>query len=141
MNTGGSFSFDAMAGRNGFSVPWFRALSWAYLHNRIALNGQVTGLFPAPSLDSVTPNPVGYGGAQTATITIHGGNFVSGAVVRLIRAGDPTPNSVNNLVLLDPQTLQGAINMFQVPAAVYDVHLINGDGQELTRMGGLTVIP
>ena len=72
-------------------------------------------------------------------ITIYGTNFLAGAAVQLIRIGDPTPNPVNNLTLIDPQTLTGQINVFQTPAALYDVRLINADGQELTLVGGLLV--
>ena len=45
----------------------------------------------------------------------------------------------NNLTLVDPQTLTGQINVFQTPAALYDVHLINADGQQVTLIGGLLV--
>ncbi len=55
MNAGGTFSFDEMTGRNGSPLPVFRALDWAYLRDRVALNTHVTGLFPPPTLTSVTP--------------------------------------------------------------------------------------
>jgi len=36
MNPGESFSFGAMTGRGGSSLPVFRPLSWAYVHDRVA---------------------------------------------------------------------------------------------------------
>jgi len=38
MNAGATFSFDAITGRNGFAPPAFRALSWAYLRDRVISN-------------------------------------------------------------------------------------------------------
>jgi hypothetical protein len=141
MNQGGSFTFDEITGRNGHPLPFFRPLSWAYLHDRVALNTHVTALYPPPQLASVTPSPVGYSG-QTATITFHGTGFVGAPdppVIQLVTAGDPTPNPVLNVVVVDPQTATGVINKFQVPPAVYDVRFINPDGQEVTLVQGLVV--
>ena len=106
---------------------------------RAALNSQVTGLFPAPTLASVSPDPAIYGGGQNVNVTIYGTNFLAGAAVQLIRVGDPTPNPVNGLTLIDPQTLAGQINVFQTPPALYDVRLINADGQQVTLVAGLLV--
>jgi hypothetical protein len=141
MNAGGTFSFDEMTGRNGSPLPVFRALNWAYLRDRIALNTQVTGLFPAPTLISVTPNPVSVpAGQQTALVTLHGTGFLeTPLVIELITEGDPTPNPLLNVSFVDSETVTGVVNKFLVQPALYDVHLINADGQEVTLGDGLEV--
>jgi hypothetical protein len=141
MNAGGTFSFDEMTGRNGSPLPVFRPLNWAYLRDRIALNTHVTGLFPAPTLASVTPNPASVPqGQQTVVVTLHGTELLeTPLVVELITEGDPTPNDLLNLTFVDSETVTGVVNKFLVPPALYDVHLINADGQEVTLVDGLEV--
>lgn len=141
MNAGGTFSFDEMTGRNGSPLPVFRALGWAYLRDRIALNTHVTGLFPPPTLTSVTPNPVSVPqGQQTVVVTLHGTEFLeTPLVVELITEGDPTPNDLLNVTFVDSETVTGVVNKFLVPPALYNVHLINADGQEVTLLDGLEV--
>ncbi len=139
MNQGGSFSFDEMTGRNGVPLPVFRTLGWAYLRDRIVLNSQVTGLFPAPTLTSVDPNPVDIKPPQSATVTIHGTNFLDTPSVELITEGDPTPNQLLNETFIDANTITGVVSKFLVPPGLYDVHLINADGQEVTLVDGLEV--
>jgi hypothetical protein len=141
MNAGGTFSFDEMTGRNGSPLPVFRPLGWAYLRDRIALNTQVTGLFPAPTLSSVTPNPVSFPqGQQTVVVTLHGTGFLdTPLVVELITEGDPTPNDLLNITFLDSETVTGVANKLLVQPALYDVRLVNADGQEVTLLDGLEV--
>ena len=64
---------------------------------------------------------------------------VAPPTIELITAGDPTPNPVLSPVVVDSETVTGVINKFFVPKAVYDVHFINGDGQETTLAAGLVV--
>lgn len=132
MNRGGSFSFAEVSGRSG-NTPVFRPLNWAYLRNRVVLSPQVTGLFPKPQVTSVSPNPAMYPDPYTSiSITIHGMDFLGSPatpLVDLITEGDPTPNSVMNVMFVDPQTLTGLINPFVVPPALYDVRVSNPDGQ------------
>jgi hypothetical protein len=140
MNRGTSFSFEEVAGRNGTPLPVFRALNWAYLRDRIALNTQVTGLYPAPTLTSVSPNPAIYpSGGQTVALTIQGTNFLATPVVELIRDGDPTPDALLGVVFVSGTTVTGTINKFVHPPALYDVRLSNGDGQVVTLVDGLLV--
>jgi len=141
MNAGSTFSFDEMTGRNGSPLPAFRALNWAYLRDRVALNTHVTGLFPAPTLSSVTPNPASVPqGQQTVVVTLHGTEFLeTPLVVQLITEGDPTPNNLLNVTFVDSETVTGVVNEFLVQPALYDVHLINADGQEVTLVDGLEV--
>jgi hypothetical protein len=141
MNQGSAFSFDEMTGRAGNPLPVFRPLNWAYLHDRVALSTQVTGLYPPPVVNAVVPNPVVYAG-QNASVTFQGTGFLAvpgPPVITLATAGDPTPNAVLNVVVVDGQTVTGTLNKFQVPAAVYDVRFVNPDGQETTLVQGLTV--
>ncbi len=141
MNAGFTFSFEEMTGRNGSPLPVFRTLNWAYLRDRIALNTQVGGLFPPPTLASVTPNPVSFPQAeQTVIVTLHGTDFLeTPLVIELITEGDPTPNDLLNISFVDSQTVTAVANKFLVPPALYDVHLINADGQEVTLIDGLDV--
>jgi hypothetical protein len=140
MNQGGSFSFGEMTGRGGQPAPSFRPLNWAYLHNRIALNNQVEALHPPPTLDSLAPAVVTFPpGTQSVSVSFSGTGFVESPTIELITEGDPTPNDVLNPTLVDAQTITGTINKFFVPRAVYDVRLINGDGQQVTLPAALVV--
>ena len=135
-----------MTGRAGWPTPSFRELNWAYLRGRIVLNGQVTGLYPAPDFaaaDAILPNPLVYGSPATAqTITIRGANFLDAPyppTVMLVSEGDPTPNPVHSIVVVDSNTLTGIVHPSVAPSALYDVRLINPDGQEVTLIEGLDV--
>lgn len=143
MNPGGSFSFDEMTGRNGNPLPSFRPISWAYLHDRLVLSSQVTALFPPPTIASVLPNPAIYPNPYTSTgISIQGTGFLSSTsppIVDLITEGDPTPNSVQNVVWVDGEHLTGTIHPALVPPALYDIRLINADGQVVLLPDGLLV--
>lgn len=143
MNRGSSFTFEEMSGRGGKSLPVFRELNWAYLHDRVALNDQVTALYPAPEIFSISPNPAIYPGPfSPTTITIHGDGFVGVPFlpsVSLVIEQDPTPNAVTSLQLIDSQTLTGQIHPLFVPPGLYDVVLTNGDGQQLILVDYLDV--
>jgi len=139
MNAGGTFSFDEMTGRNGSPLPVFRALNWAYLRDRLALNSQVTGLYPAPQVTSVSPNPLELDPPVSAQLTITGSDFLETPWIDLLQQGLPTPRSLQNVVFVNSQTLQATANMYVVPAGTYDVRVTNPDGQEVTLMDGLEV--
>jgi hypothetical protein len=140
MNQGTSFSFDEITGMSGESLPVFRPLGWAYLRDRVVLDSQVTGLFPPPVLSSVTPNPVDIAPPQSATVTLHGADFLATpTLVELIGVSGPLPQGLLNLVFVDPQTVTGAVNKFLHPPGTYDVRLVNADGQEVTLIDGLEI--
>lgn len=141
MNAGFTFSFEEMTGRNGSPLPVFRALGWAYLRDRVALNTHVAGLYPPPTLTSVTPNPVSVPqGQQTVEVTLHGTDFIeTPLLVELITEGDPTPNPLLNVTFVNSETVTGVVNKFLVPPALYDIHLVNTDDQEVTLVDGLEV--
>jgi hypothetical protein len=143
MNQGGSFSFGEMAGRGGAALPVFRALNWAYLRDRVALNPYVTGLFPPPVLASVTPDPVTFPGGQTTTVTFHGQDFLDTPLsIELWTTGEPLAISVTAISYVDSQTVTGVVNklFFPLGTTVYDVSFENADGQLVTLPGGVVVI-
>jgi hypothetical protein len=132
MNAGGSFSFDSITGRNGEPRPAFRPLNWAYLRNRLAINANVTGLFPPPVLTQVTPNPAQYpAGQYTVGVTINGDDFLDKPIVQVLREGSPTWDNLQNVTFQDPQTLTGTLNVYVVAPDPYpyDVRVTNPDGQ------------
>jgi hypothetical protein len=120
----------------------FRPLSWAYLRNRIALNANVTGLFPPPELTGVVPNPAEYpSGQYTVPITITGDGFLDTPVVHVLREGSPTWDKVNGVTFQDAQTLTGTLNSFVVlpDPNPYDVRVTNPDGQVIVLEDHLLV--
>lgn len=143
MNRGGSFTFEEMTGRGGKPLPIFRPLSFAYLRDRIVLSAAVTGLFPPPVLDSITPNPAIYPGPFSALeLTLRGDGFLDRPFlpsVALVIDGDPTPNALSNVQWVDSQTLTGQISTLLVPPGRYDVELTNGDGQRIVLLDFLDV--
>jgi hypothetical protein len=152
MNQGGSFSFDAITGRGAFESPIFRALNWAYLHDRIVINEYVYGLFPAPTLTEVVPPVITFaGGGQNRWIRLIGTNFIESPFpetpdIELHHPSLVFPDPVSNvsIVTSDPNCctgccIDGRVNKFTVELLTYDVHLINGDGQVVVLPQGLTV--
>jgi hypothetical protein len=139
MNSGGSFTFAEISGRSG-PLPKFRPLSWAYLHDRVALNSLVTGLFLAPQLDAVSPSPLSFGGQTQTTFTLAGSSFTETVTVTL-HNGSPIPFQVSSTTVM-PGGLEATstINKFLVPPGVYDVQLTNVDGQHTTMVGALEVV-
>lgn len=135
MNRGNSFTFEEMSGRQGTPLPVFRELNWAYLHDRVALNDELTSLEVGPQLHAIAPDPAVYSGPFTPlTLTITGENFQAQPTqpsVQLIVEGDPTPNVVTGVQVIDSQTITGQIHPLLVPAALYDVRVLNPDGQEV----------
>jgi hypothetical protein len=139
MNAGGSFTFKEMTGREGIPLAVFRPLNWAYLHDRVVLNSQVTGLFPPPTFSAVTPNPVVVPTGGSATVTIQGTGLLPTPSVYLLIEGDPTPNALLSETLLSSTTLTAVVNAYLVPPGLYDIQLTNGDGQVLTIPDALVV--
>ena len=137
MNAGSAFTYERIVGAAGEALPRFRELNAAYLRNQLMLKSNITVLLPAPTLTSVTPNPVSYV-SGTATITLHGSNFFGTPLVYLERSGS-TPKQVQGVTLVDAGTLSGTINQFQVGTGTFDVELNNPDDQQVTLPAGLTV--
>jgi hypothetical protein len=141
MNAGGSFTFDTVGGFAGSALPVFRPLAQAYLRNEIALNQQVTGLYPAPTIEQVMPDPAVYPqGGYTTGITIEGSGFLATPFVDVLLEGSPTWDPVQNVTWVSDTTLTGTINAFVVIPGVYDVRVTNPDGQVVILEGQLTVV-
>jgi hypothetical protein len=153
MNQGGSFSFEEISGRGGVDPPIFRILNWAYLRDRVALNDYVFGLFPAPTLDSVEPAVISFpaGSGQNRTLRFVGSGFMehpSAALptIELLNDGLPGADPVFDVALYEDGyqccpgcCLTGRVNKFFVEKVVYDVRVVNGDGQEVVLEAGLEV--
>ncbi|CAG0989109.1 hypothetical protein MYXO_02295 [Myxococcaceae bacterium] len=139
MNAGGSFTFSELTGRDGKALPIFRPLNWAYLHDRVVLDSRVTGLFPPPTLSSISPNPIVVAPGGSATVTFHGSGFLETPSIQLRIEGDPTPNALLSETLLDGGTVGGVIHSVLVPPGLYDVEITNGDGQVLLAPDALEV--
>ena len=140
MNAGTSFSFDEITGGNGQPLPTFRPLSQAYLHDRIALNQQVTGLYPAPTLVQVIPNPALYpAGQSTTSLQIDGTGFFGTPFVDLRLVGGPTWKAIQSVALVSSTTITGSINAFVIVPGSYDVRVTNPDGQAVTLLNHLVV--
>ncbi len=145
MNSGGSFTFGEMTGR-GVPLPVFRPLAWAYLHDRVVVDGDVTGLFDPPAITSVSPNPAVYPDCCTpVAIAIYGSNFLAPGppFVEFHIPGD-TPGELFNLVVRDAglpsERIEGVISPFvTVLPGFYDVTVIGDDGQVVTAVDALEV--
>ncbi len=131
MNAGGSISFLEISGRGPSGVAVFRPLNWAYLHDRVVLDANVTGLFPPVDLQGVAPSTLVWTATspENQLVTLSGQNFQGQPVVELLRDGVPTPNPVFGVTVVDARTATGYVNRFFVTPAVYDVRIVNGDGQ------------
>jgi hypothetical protein len=139
MNFGGDFTFAEITGREGNAPPHFRPIGWAYLTNRLVRNAQIVSLDPAPRLFELTPNPVRYGDAHTATITLHGEHLGNAQLVDLKMAGRP-PVPLIDWSVVDDQTLTGQIHILFAPPGLYDVRVTNDDQQTSQLSAGLQVI-
>lgn len=137
MKQGSGFTYEQIVGAAGTPLPVVREIDVAYLRNRLMLKSSITGLFPAPTLTSVTPNPAVYV-SGTVAITLHGTNFFGTPLVLLRRTGT-TPKQVQGVILINASTLQGTINQFQVGTGTFDVEVTNPDDQQVILPGGLTV--
>jgi len=48
MNASNTFSFSKRAGLDGYALPRFRALNYAYLRDHMVLDARVSAILPAP---------------------------------------------------------------------------------------------
>jgi hypothetical protein len=87
----------------------------------------------------LTPNPVRYGAAHTATITLHGEHLGNAQLVDLKMAGRP-PVPLIDWSVVDDQTLTGQIHILFAPPGLYDVRVTNDDQQTSQLSAGLQVI-
>jgi hypothetical protein len=135
MNAGASFSFDSITGWSGMPTPLFRPMNQAYLRDRVVLAPNVTGLYPPPQLQAVVPSPaVIPAGQQAVGVTVQGALFLDDPVPPLVQVkspASPTWKNLGQIVFVDDQTLTASVNRYVVLPGVYDVRLINADGQSV----------
>lgn len=141
MNAGTEFSFNEITGRGGESTPVFRPLNWAYLRDRVALNDDVTELLPPPVIDSVLPALLVFSTSpENQQITLAGDHFAPPASVELVDPQSPLPMPSFGVTVVDPQTLTAMVNRYFVAPGLYDVRLVNGDGQVSVLEQALQVV-
>jgi hypothetical protein len=140
MNFGGTFSFAEITGREGFPKPFFRAISWAYLTNRLVRNDFVTALLPAPRIFSVTPNPAGFESAYVVEIRVKGEALADAQRVELVAEGRRSV-PVLELRAEDDRTLRGLLHVLFSPPGRYDVLVTMRDEQTARLVGGLELKP
>jgi hypothetical protein len=145
MNAGGSFSFGEMTGRGG-PLPVFRELAWAYLHDRVVVDEDVTGLFEPPEITSASPNPAVFPDCCTPiAVTIYGANFLAPSTPTVsFPIEGSTPGELFNPVVLDAglptERIEGLISPFDMALeGVYDVTVLGSDGQVVTLPDALEV--
>ena len=87
-----------------------------------------TAVVPAPSISSITPNPV-TGSSSPQTFTVSGGSFVSGAKVQVAYAPNYTfVNTNTNASYVSATTLTVPMTT-STTADVWKVRVLNPDGQ------------
>lgn len=139
MKYGGAFSFAAITGRQGYPKPYFRPIDRAYLTNRLVRNAKVASLEPRPVLSALTPNPVSYGGGESAVLTLHGEHLSRAEFVEL-KGSSPGAAPLLHWSAVDDQTLTGELQTGFVPPGVYRVRVTNDD-EQFAELGGLEVLP
>ncbi len=142
MNAGSEFRFDEITGRGAEGPPVFRPLNWAYLRDRVVLDGDVTALLPAPVLTSLAPARLIFSSdrPESQRVTLSGDHFVDPAAIELVDPVDPLPLPGFGVSVVDANTLTVLVHRSFVAPGLYDVRLINGDGQIGVLEGALRVV-
>jgi hypothetical protein len=135
MNAGSTFTFARLAGLNGNPLPYFRALDYAYLRDRVVVDPAVTLLAHPPVVASIAPDTIATTGYTQ--ITVDGTGFLPPPVIRCLSASY-TYNVINESLVSSSQ-VTGWINYGQIPPGVYDVELRNPDGQLSVLPAALTI--
>ena len=134
MKAGNTFSFSKLGGLNGYPLPTFRPLSYAYLRDRTLAYLPITELLGPPAIDSVDP-PIIERSAIRLSIT--GNNFAGTPAIRLVN-GSFLYHVVGE-ALVSEQLATGWVIRSQIAAGTYDLELINSDGQLAVLPGAITV--
>lgn len=137
MNAGGTFNFAKLSGV-GAALPVFRPLNWAYLRGRLVLDSQVTGIFPAPELTYTSPNQISLSGPPLVPYVCHGKNFLPTPTLRLV---GPIVFQLANPYWVDQSEVQASLSVLQLVPGLYDVELINPDGQRVVEEDAIEVVP
>ncbi len=148
MNTGASFSYEEIAGP---LRPVFRPLAAAYLHDRIALNDQVTELLPPIAFYDVTtagdPDPAppavvvfDSSSGDSVEIVLKGQNFSGIPVVELSNDALQLPLATFNEQLVDSETVTAQVSRFLIAPLLFDVRIVSGDDQSALLEDALLVV-
>jgi hypothetical protein len=124
MNQGGQFDFAELAAMSGEPPAEFRPLNHAYLRDRVVLAAEVTALLPPPILESVDPVVVTQ---SLQTLHLYGVDFAATPSVTL--SNDTFVYQAIGETLVSPGEATAAIVKGQLAPGVYDVTLMNPDGQ------------
>jgi hypothetical protein len=142
MNSGDQFTFNEITGRGGVPKPAFRPLNWAYLHDRVALNHDVTALLPPPALQGVSPGLLVFTATspENQLVTLSGQDLAGPASIELVDPGSPVPLPLFGVSVVDPQTATAFVNRYFTAPGVYDVRWVNGDGQVTVLEEALEIV-
>jgi hypothetical protein len=90
----------------------------------------------SPVITSISPTR---GGTDaTVSVTITGSNFLNGATVKLMRAGDPIIQAIG-VTVTSSTTINGILKFSGAEKGSYNVIVANPDGQSDTMVGGFIV--
>ncbi len=134
MNHGGSFTFAELAGLSGEPPAEFRPLNHAYLRDRVVLASDVTALLPPPALQSVDPAVVSQ---SVQAIHLYGEGFAATPAVTL--SNDVFIYQAIGEAFVSDSESTAVIVRGQVAPGVYDVTLVNPDGQSTYILDAVTV--
>ncbi|MDD1708594.1 MAG: hypothetical protein LUQ33_05435, partial [Methanoregulaceae archaeon] len=95
-----------------------------------------TVAYPAPVADLVDPAS-GITG-QILPLSLTGGNFLSGATVTLVKAGESNLSAI--ITEVEPATITCSVNLSGAIAGLWSVVVTNPDGKESTISNGFTVL-
>jgi hypothetical protein len=123
MKHGGTFAFRKLAGLSGHPLPYFRALDWAYLRDRVMTDSKVTELLPPPSVTGIDPAVI----QGTMLVSVSGTGFAQTPSVRLVNESY-TYNLIGETWVSASQVDATAVSI-QIPAGLYDLEVENPDGQ------------
>jgi hypothetical protein len=137
MGAGSTFNFAELSGV-GAALPVFRELNWAYLRGRLVLDPQVTGIFPAPELSYSSPNEISLSGPPLVPYVCHGKNFLPTPTIRLV---GPIVLPLASPYWVDQSEVQASVSVFQLVPGLYDLEVINPDGQRVVVEDAVAVVP
>jgi hypothetical protein len=141
MNRGGSFSLASIAGREGHPLPRFRALSWAYLHNRIVRNERVSMLRPPPALTHVLVTTTRSANEEVLLLELRGRGFSKMSSVELIARRDGYVQALPDSERRDARTMLARIPTKLIQPGLYDVLVIGGDDQNARLLDPIRLPP
>ena len=134
MKAGNTFSFSALAGVDGFPLPYFRAIDFAYLRDRVVLAPKVTALLMPPAVTLVIPPAVEGSAVQ---VTVVGSGFSGTPRVRLY---SPAWNDEACCVtVVSPNEISAWIFPSGMLPGLYDIEVENADGQAAVLEAFFTV--